>query len=192
MPIKLIKREIRKNPKVHTGNEHWSQAQKMEAVTTYLLLGNWVQTAATLKIPIDTLKKWKQADWWKEMELEIRHQSNVKVGGKLQRIIDKTTDIVMDRLEHGDIAMDKDGNVVRRPVNARTASEIMTKSIDKDILLQKLEKEPEIKTEGVIERLKSIQEQLRKNTKKPQLEIIDVTPESEETHVEELSNVERP
>jgi len=51
----------------------------------------------------------------------------------------------------------------------------MHKSIDKQILLEKIQDAPEIQEEAIMDRLKSIQEQLRKSSKKtPQ--IIDVIP----------------
>lgn len=177
MPRKTYTRQLRKDPRIHKNNEHWSDAQKLEAVTLWMMTGSWVQVSAATKVPVDTLKHWKMADWWKDAQNALRHQANVKVSGKLQRIIDKSSDIVLDRLENGDIHFDpKTGKVTRKEVNAKTASEILTKSIDKDQLIQKLEQAPEVKEEAIMDRLKSIQEQLRKATKYKHSNVIDVEP----------------
>lgn len=183
MPTKTYTRRIRKNPKIHTGKEHWSEAQRLEAVTLWLMTGSWVSVSAATNIPSDTLRHWKMQDWWKEAETSIRHQANIKISGRLQRIIDKSADIILDRLENGDIHFDpKTGKITRKEINAKVATEILTKSIDKDILIQKIETAPETKEEAIMDRLKAIQEQLRKTVKtKPEPVVI----EAEVIHVQE-------
>ena len=45
---------------------HWTQNQKLQAVSTYLMLGNMAETAVVTGIPLATLKIWKVTDWFKE------------------------------------------------------------------------------------------------------------------------------
>lgn len=178
MATSIIRREINKNPKVHSKQVHWSEKQKLEAVTTYLMVGRWAVVSDATGVPVDTLKKWKQADWWKDYEKEIKQASRLEVTGKLHKIIHKATDVVADRLENGDIFFDsKTGEIKRKPVGAKVASDIMNKTIDKQVLLEKIQEAPEVQNEAIMDRLKNIQEQLRKNSKKPILieaEVIDV------------------
>jgi len=71
-----------------------------------LIVGRWAVVSDATGVPVDTLKKWKQQDWWKDYGKEIRAASRIEVTGKLQKIIHKATDTVYDRLENGDIFFD--------------------------------------------------------------------------------------
>lgn len=172
----LVRRHINKNPKIHSAQTHWSDKQKLEAVSTYLMVGRWAIVSDATGVPIDTLKKWKGQDWWKDYEKEIKAASRLEVSGKLQKIIHKASDVVLDRLQEGDIYLDQQGNIKRKPIGAKVASEILNRSIDKQVLIDKIQEAPEVQQEAIMDRLKSIQDQLRKNSKKSST-IIDVTPE---------------
>jgi len=129
MVSRIHRRQINKDPVLHPAG-HWSERQKYEAVTTYLLVGKWPIVSDQTKVPIDTLKKWKQSSWWKEMEDEIRTATRIDQGSSLHRIINKAASVVEDRLEHGELIYNPESKkFTRRPVGAKVASEILTKSI---------------------------------------------------------------
>jgi hypothetical protein len=167
--------EVKKRP-TDPKQAQWSERQKIEAVTTYLLVGKWPLVAEATGIPIDTLKKWKAANWWADVEQEVRRSSNIELGGKLQRIRDKALAQVEDRLTEGDIVMDpKTGKIGRRPVNLKTSGELLVKIIDRELLVKKLEEKPQLKEEAILDRLKSIEQALIRGAKKTNHgKIIDV------------------
>jgi hypothetical protein len=110
----------------------WTQNQKLEAVSTYLMLGNMAETAIVTGIPHQTLKVWKTTDWFKEYSLQLQTEDIQKMDGKLKRIVDKALKAVEDRLDLGDAQFDqKTGLITRVPVKAHVAlkitSELMTK-----------------------------------------------------------------
>jgi len=110
----------------------WSQNQKLQAVSTYLMLGNMAETAVVTGIPLQTLKIWKIQDWFKEYSLQLQTEDIQKMDGKLKRIVDKALKAVEDRLDLGDAQFDqKTGLITRVPVKAHVAlkitSELMTK-----------------------------------------------------------------
>lgn len=176
MPLKHYVREVNKRKTDHK-QAHWSDKQKFQAVTTYLLVGKWPLVSDATGIPIDTLKKWKQSDWWKEYETEIRRSNNIEVSGKLSKVREKATEVVMDRLDNGDFQFNpKTGKFSRRPVNAKVASEIMVKTIDRELILQKLEEKPETKEEAILDRLDAIASKLLQASKAKKGEVIDVDP----------------
>lgn len=110
----------------------WSQNQKLQAVSTYLMLGNMAETALVTGIPVQTLKIWKIQDWFKEYSLQLQTEDIQKMDGKLKRIVDKALKAVEDRLDLGDAQFDqKTGLITRVPVKAHVAlkitSELMTK-----------------------------------------------------------------
>ena len=110
----------------------WTQNQNLEAVSTYLMLGNMAETAIVTGIPHQTLKVWKTSDWFKDYSLQLQSEDIQKMDGKLKRIVDKALKAVEDRLDLGDAQFDqKTGLITRVPVKAHVAlkitSELMTK-----------------------------------------------------------------
>ena len=114
------------------------------------------------------------------MEDELRRSSHLETSGKLSTIIKKAASVVEDRLENGDLIFNKDTNKFsRRPVGAKIASDILVKSIDRSILLDKIQEKPVFKEEAILDRLKNIEQALIRGSKKRVLnekDIIDVSP----------------
>lgn len=119
-------------------NKHWSDRQKLEAVTTYLMLGgNVIMTCATTQIPEQTIYKWKKTEWWNTLVNEIKQEERLILSTKLKRVMEKSWEVVGDRLEHGDWQLNqKTGELVRKPVSMRDAAKVATDSV---ILREKLD-----------------------------------------------------
>ncbi len=107
-------------------NKFWSDRQKIEAVTTYLMLGgNAAMTARQLRIPVETIYTWKRYDWWHELVEEVRKEERLTLSTKLKNVMDTSWDVVKDRLEKGDWIYDqKAGELRRKPVSLRDAGKI--------------------------------------------------------------------
>lgn len=115
-----------------TTNKRWSDSQKIEAVTTYLALGNLVLTSNVLKIPEMTLRGWKQQQWWKDIAEELAVQDDIQLSSRLKRIIETTISATEDRIKNGDwIYNNKEGVLMRKPVNLRDVHKITMDFIDK-------------------------------------------------------------
>lgn len=193
MPVKVIRKQINKK-KTHSKYAHWSQKQRFNCVVTYLLTGTVPATAAATGIPFDTVKRWKQTTWWKQMEQEIRDSRNLQLNSKLSKVTDLALKNLEDRIEKGDFYYNpKTKQVVRVPVNAKTLNTISKDSIDREVLLSKLieNKPEEKKDEDIRTRLDNLMDEFRKFAKKGnQLkkgEIIDVEPIIEQIGVSERS-----
>lgn len=116
---------------------HWSDNQRVGAVTTYLASGNMSLTSVATEIPLATLNRWKVTPWWKELIETIRSEENLVLDAKLAKVVNKSVDELLDRVEHGDYQFDqKTGAIVRVPVKARDAAKITTDMIDRRQLLQ--------------------------------------------------------
>ena len=116
--------------KVDASRKRWGDQQKIEAVSTYVVLGgNATQTAIALQIPAETLRIWTKTQWWKDLYDEIKQQENIELSHKLQKIVTRSLALVEDRLEKGDFFYDqKTGKVVRKEVSLRDAHEVMKSS----------------------------------------------------------------
>lgn len=108
-------------------------AQRLEAVQLYLMFGGNVgKTAGALKIPEQTIYAWRKTDWWHEMEEACRTEENLELSSKLKKIIEKSSSIILDRLENGDWIYDqKTGQMVRKPVAMKDAQKTVNDFIDK-------------------------------------------------------------
>lgn len=166
----------KKRPTSGVNNMHWSDSQKLEAVTTYLALGNLVLTANVLKIPEFTLRAWKQKEWWKEIENELAVQDDIQLSSRLKRIVETTLAATEDRIKNGDwIYNNKDGCLMRKPVNLRDVHKVTMDLVDKREHLAN--KQPtNVAMEQIDERLKKLAEKFEQIAMgaKPSIEVTDV------------------
>ncbi|CAB4132895.1 hypothetical protein UFOVP251_38 [uncultured Caudovirales phage] len=132
-----------KRPKSHDRRYKrsiWTQNQKLQAVSTYLMLGNMSETAIVTGIPLPTLKLWKQSDWFKDYSLQLQTEDVQQMSSNLKKVIDKALKAVEDRLDLGDAQFDqKTGDIIRIPVKAHVALKITTDLMTKQ---QKLYENP--------------------------------------------------
>lgn len=118
----------------------WSQKKKQEACVLSNSGMTNLDVATQINIPVDTLKTWKQQEWWKELTKELRSDDNDKLDAKLVKIRDTALDSIMDRLENGEMIYDQTtGKLKRAPVKIRDATVAFNNISDK---LQLLRKEP--------------------------------------------------
>lgn len=171
----------------------WSDSQKIEAVTTYMILGSLKLVAGALKIPFDTLKTWKKTEWWKEIEQDLRIQEDLQVSQRLRKIVEKTFDVVEDRLEHGDFVMDNKGNLRRKPVSMKDAHRVaMDMGTRRDDLINRHIQNESIDTDKIETRLADLAKEFARIasqvTTKP-VEVTDVifAPEPEKHNAKEES-----
>src|SRR3990167_1087443 len=120
----------------------WNDNKRIEAVTTYLILGKMPLVAQTIGVPLPTLKLWKQQPWWKDLEFEIQTENDTELDAKLAKRIEKALDLVNDRLENGYFQYGpKTGQFVRRPVNIRDGWKVANEMIDRRWLIRKQPKD---------------------------------------------------
>ena len=120
----LKDRKANRNRAVDAGsNKFWSDKQKIEAVTTYIMLGgNLALTSRQLKIPEITMRKWKTTDWWNKLESDVRKEERMQLSSRLKNVMERSWDVVADRLEKGDWIYDqKLGELRRKPVTMKDA-----------------------------------------------------------------------
>lgn len=176
-------------------NRHWSDSQKAEAVTTYLLLGNQAAAARTLGIPLATFALWRKTDWWIKITEQIREQENLVLSAKLKNIYEKTLTVVSDRLEHGDFVWDqKAQRLVRKPISMKDAHKV---GMDFMIHTEKLVKpeHQEFEEDTIKEKLnklaQSFAEFAHKQEAKPVVQVTDVVFATEEVSEGEESAIHK-
>lgn len=128
---------VRKRRDLAAYHKWWGDAQKLETVQTYMMLGSIRLTAAAMEIPERTIISWRNSAWWQEIVDELRLQDKLQLSQKLKKIVEKSLDITADRLNNGEFRIDnKTGEVVRVPVSLKDAHKVSLDMITKrdDIL----------------------------------------------------------
>ena len=122
----------------------WPVEKRAEVVAAYISLGRSNLVEAVTGVPNGTVRQWKTQDWWRELEYQLRSENNLEVDAKLQKIVNKSLDAVLDRVENGDFFYDvKTGSVQRTPAKLRDLAKVASEAVDKSVLLQKFTKRAE-------------------------------------------------
>jgi uncharacterized protein (DUF2384 family) len=136
--------------------EWHSDAKKIEAVTSYLVLGKSSLVEATTGIPSGTIRRWKQEPWWADLVSQIQTEDNQELDSKLSSRVSKALDIVADRLDNGDFMFDpRLGEFVRRPVSLKDTWKVNKEMIDLRFHLRK-QRPVEADQEAVADILKNL------------------------------------
>lgn len=115
----------------------WPDQKKIEAVTTYLAVGKFPLVEAVTGVPRATLKQWRLQPWWKEMEEEIRREDEYELDAKLSKIINRSLDAVVERIEGGEFKINpKTGQITRVPVTLKDVHRVAVDLVDKRNLIR--------------------------------------------------------
>ena len=122
----------------HEGG-HWDKKKQLEAVTTYLATGSLAETSRIINVPQRTLMQWKNhTDWWPQLIKEIQSGEGQRTDNKMSKVIEKTLDMLMTRIEEGDYQLDqKTGRLIKVPLKARDLERISSGLFDKRQLIRK-------------------------------------------------------
>lgn len=126
------KEKKRKGRAIDAGsNFRWSDKQKLEAVSSYLTLGNLALTSRILGIPEVTLRVWKASEWWKNVVDDLKTQEKIELSNRMKKLVEASQAIVAQRLEHGDPVMSPKGDIVFKPVSMKDAHKVAVDMIDR-------------------------------------------------------------
>lgn len=167
----------------HKKNGTWPIEKRIEVVSQFLVLGNLKLVAAMTGVSYDLVRQWKTQTWWKELETEIRQTQNIEMDTKLSKIVDKSLDAVLDRVENGDFFWDQQAKKIKRkPVALRDVARVSVDILSKRELLRGNATERKETTQASIaDQLKLLATEFAKwQTKTPEVidlemvEVIDV------------------
>jgi hypothetical protein len=190
-------KRVKKKPMDAVGNFRYSDAQKVEAVSSWLALGNLALTSRLLGIPEITLRVWKTSEWWKNLVEEMRMQEKIVLSARMKSLVEASQTIVAQRLETGDpILNQKTGEIIYKPVSMKDAHKVAVDLIDRKKELDKLtvddgptEARDDDKLEKLAERFaematKSIENNLNKR-RTVDAEIVDAVHDEREAGLQE-------
>lgn len=166
----------RKRKKKPGTDAWWSDNQRIQLVTTYLATGNLSLSAATMEIPARTARRWKAMPWFKQMVEDIRSEENIQLDSKLAKVVDKSVEALLDRVENGDFQYDqREGRMIRKPISARDASTVTRDMIDRRELLQGKKQKENDNSRKMEDRLLKLAEEFGKFARSKTIEAIPET-----------------
>jgi hypothetical protein len=134
----VVRKIVRaKGRKGATTKSAWTDQKRIEVVTSYMALGSPALVEAVTGVPRATISSWKQEVWWKDLVHEIQGEEDVKLDRRLEKIVDRSLDAVVDRIENGDFDIDrKTGEIRRIPTKLKDLHRVSVDLIDKRALLR--------------------------------------------------------
>ena len=155
--------------------------KKLKVVEKYLALGNMRAVSDLEEVPYQTLKDWKQQDWWDQLVEEIRSSRRTLKSNKMSDIIDKSLEAIADRLEKGDYVLDnKTGKIKRRPCSLRDVQAMTNNLLARQIQLEQLADKMEHRSENVQDTLATLAKEFtkwaQKQAKTQNVDVVDVVP----------------
>lgn len=144
--------------KRHKKHAVWPLEKKIEVVTKYLVLGNLKLVAVDTGVDYSLVRAWKTQPWWKDLENEIRATQNIALDNKLSKIIERSMDATMDRLENGEIVLNnKTGELIRKPVAMKDAAKVATDFMTRQSIIRKDDSEkPQVSQQSVTDQLAAL------------------------------------
>lgn len=119
-------------------NVRWSDKQKLDAVKSYMVLGNLSMVARLHSIPRITLQKWKECAWWTELVEELKLQEKIELSAKMKNIVEAAHAVVQNRLEQGDAVLNqKTGEIIYKPVSMKDAHRVAVDLLNQKQVLDK-------------------------------------------------------
>lgn len=117
---------------------YWADEIKDKAVSLYASCGNLSQVARELNVPLKTMQKWKEAEWWKDKTKQLQSEHQDKVDAKLSKAIDIALDGLTDRLVNGETIVDpRTGKERIVPAKLRDITTAFNTVLDKRQVLRK-------------------------------------------------------
>lgn len=115
----------------------YSWEKKYEVVTQMLACGNARLVSSLTGVGTATISSWKKQSWWMDLEDEIKREKTLSLNTKLSKIIERSLDIVNDRLENGNTKMTKDGTLVKVPVEIKDAAKVANDLMARQHIIEK-------------------------------------------------------
>lgn len=145
---------------------------------------------AVTGVPSQTIRLWKMQPWWKDLVREIQTSEDQELDGKLSRVIDKSIDVINDRLEKGDFILDSRSGTIRRvPVKFKDTHRVASDLLDKrNVLRGKPTSITErVSTEDVLRKLAAQFQEFTKfqKTKLIEGDVVDALYDAGETELQE-------
>ena len=109
----------------------YKDEDRRNAATQYAIKGNLAAVERATGIPDATLCEWKKTEWWDALIIGAQALVEDQFRANCNQIVEKATNETLDRLEHGEYVLGKDGNTKRLPMKGRDTAVVGAMYYDK-------------------------------------------------------------
>ena len=143
-----------------TRGSQYTDVDRRNAVTQYVLLGNMERVSENLGIPGETLSHWKcNTEWWVDLVAKIRDEKQDEIDATFSDIIQSAASNIVERINNGDEQVTKDGDIVRKAMSGRDLATVMGITFDKRQVVRMLP--TSIRAESTDSRLNALADKVR-------------------------------
>lgn len=115
----------------------YTPADKIAAVTAYMVTGNTKKATKYCGVPSSTIDQWKKTEWWATLTQQVKKEKNDELDAQLTAILHMALDETIDRLENGDTYHNtRTGESYKMPINSKVLVSITDRLFDKRQLLR--------------------------------------------------------
>lgn len=114
------------HPGLYEGTSKYTPADKLAALTAYLVTGSMAKAETYCGVPAQTIYQWKRtSEWWPALAEEVKKEKNDELEAMITGIMHQSLENIVDRLENGDTYYDtKSGEFYKMPPKAKEISVI--------------------------------------------------------------------
>jgi len=126
------------HPGLYEGQSKYTPADKLAALTAYLVTGSTDKAEVHCGVPSATIATWKRkSEWWPALAEEIKKEKNDEMEALLTGILHQSLEEIVDKLENGDTFYDtKQGKTYKMPVKAKELAALTGILFDKRALMR--------------------------------------------------------
>ena len=137
----------------------YSNEDRREAASHYVVHGVMTKVANLTNIPERTLSDWKKQEWWQALTTEIRLEKSDQIDASITNILEASTKQLTDRIHNGDEVLNKDGDIIRLAMKGRDLAKVFGITFDKRQIIRNLP--TSIKAESTDARLNMLADKVR-------------------------------
>lgn len=113
------------------------QQTKVDACTLYCVYGDIDEVSKITKVPPKYIRQWKEEPWWIEIQKKVYVEQNEKLGTRINSVLDRSLDHLVDRLDNGDYLWDvRKSKLVRKPIDAKVLSSLFNNLVHRRQLVR--------------------------------------------------------
>lgn len=161
---------------------YYNLEQKTDACALYCVYGDVDQVSEMTGIPPKAIREWKDEPWWAEIQRKVFVEQNEKLVGRINGVLDKSLEHLVDRIDNGDYLWDvRKSKLVRKPVDTKVLANVVNTLVTRRQLIRG---EPTSISAniGVDDRLKLLAAQFEKFANAKEVEHVPIVIENGSTN----------
>lgn len=116
----------------------YTDIERRAALSLFVILGNYKQTAKQLNMPRITLMGWTKQNWWIDNIYQVRQEHAAELDVRVSNTMNNALDSLDQRMKAGDPYVNKEGKISFKPVTAKDSSVIYAIMFDKRQIMRVL------------------------------------------------------